>query len=181
MGHPKAVRAVREYPTLPLRVEDGAPKAFRRCYGGAVPSLFSRRDERERSAKARVEQTAGEGGRSPGSSGRLPRGRKAQQWLRWANVYGPGYLSRRLAARATFPDGPLRLHYPTRTGALLRLPFLPELGSRIEVLHGLSLEVREFRVISLRDKTEHGPFELGVEILHPARNFWGVSFPDERR
>jgi len=69
----------------------------------------------------------------------------------------------------------------SRTGALLRLPFLPELGSRIEVLHGLSLEVREFRVISLRDKTEHGPFELGVEILHPARNFWGVSFPDERR
>jgi alpha-mannosidase len=26
-----------------------------------------------------------------------------------------------LAARATFPDGPLRLHYPTRTGALLRV------------------------------------------------------------
>jgi hypothetical protein len=41
--------------------------------------------------------------------------------------------------------------------------------------------VREFRVISVRDKKEHGPFELGVEILHPARNFWGVSFPDERR
>src|ERR1700691_2739630 len=69
----------------------------------------------------------------------------------------------------------------SRTGALLRLPFLPELGSRIEVLHGLSHEVREFRVISVRDKKEHGPFLLGVEILHPARNFWGVSFPDERR
>jgi hypothetical protein len=69
----------------------------------------------------------------------------------------------------------------SRTGALLRLPFLPELGSRIEVLHGLSLEVREFRVISLRSQKEHGHFELGVEILHPARNFWGISFPDERR
>ncbi len=69
----------------------------------------------------------------------------------------------------------------SRTGALLRLPFLPELGSRIEVLHGLSQETREFRVISVRDRKEHGPFELGVEILHPARNFWGVSFPDERR
>jgi hypothetical protein len=69
----------------------------------------------------------------------------------------------------------------SRTGALLRLPFLPELGSRIEVLHCLSHEVREFRVISLRSKKDHGLFELGVEILHPARNFWGVSFPDERR
>src|SRR5271170_1279730 len=69
----------------------------------------------------------------------------------------------------------------SRTGALLRLPFLPELGSRIEVLHGLSQEVREFRVISLRSKKDHGLFELGVEILHPSRDFWGVSFPDERR
>jgi hypothetical protein len=68
----------------------------------------------------------------------------------------------------------------SRTGALLRLPFLPEMGSRIEVLHGVSQEVREFRVISLRSKRENGPFELGVEILYPTRDFWGVSFPDER-
>jgi hypothetical protein len=40
----------------------------------------------------------------------------------------------------------------SRTGALLRLPFLPPLGSRIEVLHGLSNEVREFRVISVKDR-----------------------------
>jgi len=69
----------------------------------------------------------------------------------------------------------------SRTGALLRLPFLPEVGSRIEVLHGVSQERREFRVISVRNRKEHGPFELGVEILYPNRNFWGVSFPDERR
>jgi len=69
----------------------------------------------------------------------------------------------------------------SRTGALLRLPFLPELGSRIEVLHGVSLEKREFRVISVRDRKKEGPFELGVEILYPNRNFWGVTFPDERR
>jgi hypothetical protein len=69
----------------------------------------------------------------------------------------------------------------SRTGALLRLPFLPELGSRIEVLHGVSQEKREFRVISVRNRKEQGPFELGVEILYPNRNFWGVSFPDERR
>ena len=68
----------------------------------------------------------------------------------------------------------------SRYGALIRVPFLPPMGSRIEVLHGLSQEVREFRVISLRAEREHGPFDLGVEIYYPAHNFWGVQFPDER-
>jgi hypothetical protein len=67
----------------------------------------------------------------------------------------------------------------SRTGALLRLPFLPELGSRIGILQDASEEVREFRVISVRDDKVQGPFELGVEILYPAQNFWGIRFPDE--
>jgi PilZ domain len=68
----------------------------------------------------------------------------------------------------------------SRHGALLRAPFRPDLGSRIEVLHTVSKEVREFRVISARDLSNDGLFELGVEIFHPARNFWGVQFPGER-
>jgi hypothetical protein len=68
----------------------------------------------------------------------------------------------------------------SRHGALLRVPFLPDLGSRIEILHGISHEVREFRVISARDQKQDGLFELGVEILYPTRNFWGVQFPGER-
>jgi hypothetical protein len=68
----------------------------------------------------------------------------------------------------------------SRHGALLHAPILPEVGSRIEILHGVSHEVRAFRVICARDPKEHGLFELGVEILYPAQNFWGVSFPDER-
>jgi hypothetical protein len=68
----------------------------------------------------------------------------------------------------------------SRYGALLRMPFLPDLGSRIEILHGVSNEVREFRVISLRGQEDPGAFDMGVEILYPARNFWGIQFPDER-
>ena len=67
----------------------------------------------------------------------------------------------------------------SRYGALLRVPFQPDLGSRIEVLHGVSREVREFRVISARDLKRDGLFEVGIEIFYPARNFWGVPFPDE--
>jgi hypothetical protein len=70
----------------------------------------------------------------------------------------------------------------SRYGARLRVPFSPELGSRIEVLHGHSHELREFRVVSAQSAPEDGIFELGVEILHPTHNnFWGVQFPDERR
>jgi hypothetical protein len=68
----------------------------------------------------------------------------------------------------------------SRYGALLRAPFRPELGSRIEIRHGVSNEVREFRVISAKDLRKDGLFELGVEIFHPSRNFWGVQFPGER-
>ena len=68
----------------------------------------------------------------------------------------------------------------SRYGALLRAPFRASVGSRIEILHGVSNEVREFRVISARDLRKDGLFELGVEIFHPGRNFWGVQFPGER-
>lgn len=67
----------------------------------------------------------------------------------------------------------------SRNGALLRVPFSPALGSRIEVRHGVSEERREFRVVRVSAMQKEGLFELGVEILHPARNFWGVAFPDE--
>jgi hypothetical protein len=36
MGHPKAVRAEREYPTLPLRVEDGAPRVAAMLWWGCA-------------------------------------------------------------------------------------------------------------------------------------------------
>jgi hypothetical protein len=68
----------------------------------------------------------------------------------------------------------------SRTGALLRTSFAPELGSRIELRHGISQEHREFRVVQVSSQKKDGQFELGVEILHPNRNFWGVKFPDEQ-
>jgi hypothetical protein len=68
----------------------------------------------------------------------------------------------------------------SRFGALLRTPFSPALGSRIEVLNGMSQETQEFRVVRVRDASD-GIFELGIEILYPARNFWGVDFPEEYR
>jgi hypothetical protein len=77
-------------------------------------------------------------------------------------------------------DTPAEAIAVSRTGALLRTPFQPALGSRIEVLNGISQETQEFRVIRVSPCKFDGYFELGVEILYPTRNFWGIQFPDER-
>lgn len=67
----------------------------------------------------------------------------------------------------------------SRVGARLRAPFAAPVGSRIRVVNEHSRESREFRVIRASGQRRDGTFELGVEILHPARNFWNVRFPDE--
>lgn len=69
----------------------------------------------------------------------------------------------------------------SRCGALLRIPYRLPLGARIEVLNGLSQETREFRIIRVGEAGGDGLFDIGVEILYPARSFWGIQFPDETR
>jgi hypothetical protein len=68
----------------------------------------------------------------------------------------------------------------SRCGALIRAIFPPSIGTRVEVLHSLSKETREFRVIRVTNAKEPGFFHLGLEILYPAQNFWGIPFPDEQ-
>jgi hypothetical protein len=67
----------------------------------------------------------------------------------------------------------------SRCGARLRVPFSAPIGTRIRLMNGHSEESREFRVIRVSERKRDGSFELGVEILYPARNFWNVRFPDE--
>ena len=66
----------------------------------------------------------------------------------------------------------------SRCGALFRVPFEPEVGSHISVINELSRESREFRVVRVSPPGRDGTFEVGVEILHPNQEFWGVRFPD---
>ena len=60
-------------------------------------------------------------------------------------------------------DTPAEAIAVSRTGALLRTPFQPALGSRIEVLNGLSQETQEFRVIRVSDSKDDGCYELGKQ------------------
>lgn len=69
----------------------------------------------------------------------------------------------------------------SRCGALLRAPIAPVLGTTIEVLNGLSQEVQEFRVIRISEADRDGYYDLGVEILGPRDDFWGIEFPNRPR
>jgi PilZ domain len=75
-------------------------------------------------------------------------------------------------------DTPAEAIAVSRFGALLRAPFSPALGSRIEVLNRVSQETQEFRVVRVQG-ADDGNFELGIEILYPTKNFWHVHLPDE--
>jgi len=65
-----------------------------------------------------------------------------------------------------------------RYGALIRCTLAPGLGSTVELLNHLSQQVEEFRIIHVTEERVDGAFEVGVEILSPFRNFWGIHFPD---
>jgi hypothetical protein len=77
-------------------------------------------------------------------------------------------------------DTPAEAIAVSRTGALLRVPFSPALGTRIEILAGASGDTQEFRVVRVSAPKDDGSYELGVEMLYPTRNFWGIQFPDDR-
>ncbi len=67
----------------------------------------------------------------------------------------------------------------SRCGALLRVPFSPEIGSRLQLRNDSSHKCREFRVIRVSEPKRDGTWEIGVEMLYPTRSFWGVRFPDD--
>lgn len=66
----------------------------------------------------------------------------------------------------------------SRCGALVRTHVAPRLGSYVEILHSVSRELREFRVVRVA-RAGNGVFHLGVEIAHPAQSFWGIRLPGE--
>jgi hypothetical protein len=81
-------------------------------------------------------------------------------------------------ARADSPGTPAEAIAISHNGALLRAAISPALGSRIHIQNNQSQETREFRVIRVGKSKSDGSFEVGVEMLYPARNFWGIPLTD---
>ena len=74
-------------------------------------------------------------------------------------------------------DTPAEAIAVSRTGALLRTPFQPALGSRIEVLNGISQETQEFRVIRVSDAKYRRLLRAGRRNTLPHPQFLGHPVP----
>ncbi len=66
-------------------------------------------------------------------------------------------------------------------GALLRFARAPQLGSIVEVKNRFSDQVEKFRVAWVGDTAQDGHYDVGVEILTPRGDFWGIRFPTRER
>ena len=64
-----------------------------------------------------------------------------------------------------------------RHGALLRTPACLVPGTTLEVMNGHTHEVEKFRVAWVGAEPRDGLYDVGLEILTPREDFWGMRFP----
>ena len=69
----------------------------------------------------------------------------------------------------------------SRYGALLPVSRPLKHASTIEVMNHFTQEVEKFRVVWVAEKPKEGKFDVGVELLVPREDFWGVRFPVRKR
>jgi hypothetical protein len=64
-----------------------------------------------------------------------------------------------------------------RNGALLRVPHPLKPGSTLEVFQGQDKHALVFRVIWCSDRLREGRHDVGVELVKPCEELWGIRFP----
>jgi hypothetical protein len=69
----------------------------------------------------------------------------------------------------------------SRSGALLRTSVPLKQGSQMEVMNNFTQDTEQFRVVWVADKPKEGKFDIGVELLSPRDDFWGIRFPPRNR
>jgi hypothetical protein len=62
-------------------------------------------------------------------------------------------------------------------GAMIWTSRMLQIGAEVELTNRFSQQTAKFRVAWVKDQRDGGPWETGVESLHPLDDFWGVRFP----
>ena len=65
-------------------------------------------------------------------------------------------------------------------GALLRMHSLLEKGTLLTVTNSSSKVSEQFRVAWVGTQLPDGRWHIGIEVLNPREDFWGISFPPEK-
>jgi hypothetical protein len=69
----------------------------------------------------------------------------------------------------------------SRSGALLRSRVAFKNGADVEITHCFTEQTETFRVVWGSEQAKEGRFDIGIELLVPRPDFWGVAFPDPPR
>ena len=69
----------------------------------------------------------------------------------------------------------------SRHGALLRLSTPLKHATTLEIMNNFTQKTEKFRVVWVSDKAKEGKFDVGVELMAPHEEFWGVRFPERLR
>jgi len=68
-----------------------------------------------------------------------------------------------------------------RNGALIRMKTPLKPASTAEVLNDATNENLIFRVVWVSERSREGQFDVGVELIEPREEFWGIRFPPPER
>lgn len=69
----------------------------------------------------------------------------------------------------------------SRFGALLRVSTPLKHATLLEVMNSFTQQVEQFRVVWVADEAKEAKFDVGVELVNPREDFWGLSFPSRLR
>lgn len=64
-----------------------------------------------------------------------------------------------------------------RNGALLRVPQPLKTGTSLEVYQGEAKQPKVFRVVWCSDRPREGRHDVGIELIEPCEELWGIRFP----
>lgn len=65
----------------------------------------------------------------------------------------------------------------SRGGAMLHAASSFRPGAILEITSKFTKQCEKFRVVWMGDQQRQGMFEVGVEMLTPRDDFWGITFP----
>jgi hypothetical protein len=65
----------------------------------------------------------------------------------------------------------------SRIGALVLSRTAFRTGGILEITSKFTRQCEKFRVVWVSEEQKHGCFELGIEMLSPRDDFWGITFP----
>jgi hypothetical protein len=65
----------------------------------------------------------------------------------------------------------------SRTGALVRSRTAFKPGSTVDLTNQFTKELEKCRIVWVSEQLKQGMYDIGIEMMTPRDEFWGIKFP----